>query len=355
MSDDRDLVAQSDRELVARSATDLLQHLGGLQHARAVRDAWPKVDGAAWKAMAEAGWIGTLVPESSGGSGMDALDACALLEAAGEWLAPEPLAAAIAAATALTKHAMLPSVLSGERLVLPALDAYDADSAVRAQRVGDALVLDGIVANVVDGHWATDFLVPARLGDELALALVAAGTKGLVHAPAMTVDGGSVGELRLERASAQMVATGDAARKALGDLADLSSLGRAALLSGLMRRALAMTVEYLKTRQQFGRPIGANQVLQHRAATAQVEVTVTGALVREGWRTVGTDRQRAGASAAAARASAAAMRVTKECIQLHGAIGFTDEYDIGLFLRRAMALAGACGGEDANLSRYAAG
>ncbi len=61
-----------------------------------------------------------------------------------------------------------------------------------------------------------------------------------------------------------------------------------------------------------------------------------------------------GASAAAARASAAAMRVTKECIQLHGAIGFTDEYDIGLFLRRATALAGACGGEDANLSRYAA-
>lgn len=344
-----------DRELVAQSAAELLQHLGGLKHARAVRDGWPKVDRAAWKAMADAGWIGTLVPESAGGSGMDALDACALLEAAGEWLAPEPLAAAIAAATALANHAVLPSVLSGERLVLPALDAYDGEAAVRAQGKGDALVLDGTIANVVDGHWATDFLVPARIGDETVLALVAANAKGVAYAPVATVDGGGVGELRLERAPALLVATGDAARVALGTLADLSSLGRAALLSGLMRRALAMTVEYLKTRQQFGRPIGANQVLQHRAATAQVEVTVTGALVREGWRAVGTARQRVGASAAAARASAAAMRVTKECIQLHGAIGFTDEYDIGLFLRRAMALAGACGGEDANLSRYAAG
>lgn len=343
-----------DRELVAQSAADLLQHLGGLKHARSVRDAWPKVDRAAWKAMAEAGWIGTLVAESSGGAGMDALDACALLEAAGEWLAPEPLAAAIAAATALANHAAMPSVLAGERLVLPALDAYDGEAAVRAQGKGDALVLDGTIANVVDGPWATDFLVPARIDGGSGLALVATNASGVTYAPVATVDGGGVGELRLERVAAQLVVSGDAACKAIGDLADLSSLGRAALLSGLMRRALAMTVEYLKTREQFGRPIGANQVLQHRAATAQVDVTVTGALVREGFRALGTSRQRAGASAAAARASAAAMRVAKECIQLHGAIGFTDEYDIGLFLRRAMALAGACGGEDANLARYAA-
>ena len=347
-----------DRELVAQSAADLLRHLGGLKHARAVRDAWPKPDRAAWKAMAEAGWIGALVPEAAGGSGMDPLDACALLEGAGEWLVPEPLAPAMAAATALSScdgATCLPAMLSGERLVLPALDAYDGDAAAGAQRSGDALVLDGKIANVADGPWATDFLVPARIGDHWALALVAADANGVSHAPAATVDGGSVGELRLDRARAQAVATGEAARVALVTLADLSALGRAALLASLARRALSMTVDYLKTRQQFGRPIGANQVLQHRAATAQVDVTVTVALVRDGFRAFGSACQRAGASAAAARASATAMRVTQECIQLHGAIGYTDEYDAGLFLRRAMALAGACGGEAGNLARYAAG
>lgn len=346
-----------DRELVAQSAADLLQHLGGLKHARAVRDACPKPDRAAWKAMAEAGWIGALVPDSAGGAGMDPLDACALLEGAGEWLVPEPLAPAMAVATVLSAcegAKCLPAMLSGERLVLPAIDAYDGTAAVRAQRSGDSLVLEGAIANVADGAWAHDFLVPARIGDDWALALVAADAKGVSHAPAATVDGGSVGELRLQGASAQCVAGGEAARVALATVLDLSALGRAALLAGLARRALAMTVDYLKTRQQFGRPIGANQVLQHRAATAQVDVTVTGALVREGWRAVGTGRQQAGAAAAAARACATAMRVTQECIQLHGAIGFTDEYDIGLFLRRAMALAGACGGEAGNLARYSA-
>lgn len=344
MSDERDLVAQS--------ATDLLQHLGGLKHARAVRDAWPKPDRAAWKAMAEAGWVGMLVPESAGGSGMAPLDACALFEVVGEWLAPEPLAAALAAATVLANDALLPTVLAGERLALPALDAYASEPAVRAERKGEALLLDGAIANVVDGPWATDFLVPVRLGDESVLALVAADSKGLAHAPASTVDGGSVGELRLERVQARIAARGDAV---LATLADLCALGHAAQLVGIARRALAMTVDYLKTRQQFGRPIGANQVLQHRAATAQVDVTVTAALVREGFRAFGAARQGGGASAAAARASATAMRVTRECIQLHGAIGFTDEYDVGLFLRRAMGLSGACGGEDANLARYAAG
>jgi alkylation response protein AidB-like acyl-CoA dehydrogenase len=91
-------------------------------------------------------------------------------------------------------------------------------------------------------------------------------------------------------------------------------------------------------------PIGSFQALQHRAASAYVDVVSSRSLVREAVRAAGTERQTAAAAAAKTYASNAALRVTREAIQLHGAIGFTDEHDIGLYHRRAMALVAADGG-----------
>ena len=153
---------------------------------------------------------------------------------------------------------------------------------------------------------------------------------------------------------AVLLLAGAPASAAFEALADALCIGRAAQLVGLMSAALDLTVEYLKTREQFGRPIGSFQALQHRAATAYVDITASRSLLYEACRAFGTAKQGRAAAAAGARACGAALRVTQECVQLHGAIGFADEYDLGLFLRRAMALVGAAGGEIHHQRRYAA-
>jgi alkylation response protein AidB-like acyl-CoA dehydrogenase len=195
---------------------------------------------------------------------------------------------------------------------------------------------------------AASFLVVARGGN----ALVAADAPGVTLTLADTQDGGHFGTLTLDDAPAEPVG-GDAAA-ALED----ATLATAAALLGVMERAFALTLEYLKTRQQFGRPIGSFQALQHRAVDLQIQIALTRASVTAAARTLdgtaGVDARRAAVSRAKARASAAAMVVTREAVQLHGAIGTTDEYDVGLFLRRAMVLANLYGGAALHRARYAA-
>lgn len=115
-------------------------------------------------------------------------------------------------------------------------------------------------------------------------------------------------------------------------------LGDAAYLCGLMDGALRLALDYLRLRRQFGVPIGSFQALQHRAADFHVDVTATRALVREAARAFGTSRGAWAAAAAVQRAGAAALRVSQEVVQFHGAIGFADEHDAGLYLRRAMTI-----------------
>jgi len=126
-------------------------------------------------------------------------------------------------------------------------------------------------------------------------------------------------------------------------------------LLGIMEEALSITIAYLKIREQFGRTLASFQALQHRAASMYVDSEVCRSLIFEACRAA--DARMAGAAAAAAklRASEAALRVTKECIQLHGAIGFADEHDIGLYLRRAMVLAARYGDPHGLRRDYARG
>ena len=126
----------------------------------------------------------------------------------------------------------------------------------------------------------------------------------------------------------------------------------AAELVGLMEKALSMTVEYLRLRRQFRKPIGSFQAMQQLAASAYVDVQASRALVRESCVSGSGDRAQAAAAAAKARASDAALRVTRAAIQCHGAIGFADEHDIGLFLRRAMVLSGRYGNARAQRRAY---
>lgn len=357
--------AAEDRRLIAQSAADLLDGLGGLGRARRVRDAWPLFDQSAWHEMAGAGWPGSLVPEEQGGAGLRLDEACALLEAAGGRLAAEPLAACIAAglllARSATPHAtlLLQGLLAGERVVVPvapAQSAWPGESGIDAKRTEQGIRLSGLEPRIADCQGATDFLVGLEAGGEFLVVHLEASNPALELRASQTVDGTSLGELRLAGLMVQpqhILLAGAPASAAFEALADALCLGRAAQLVGLMDEALRLTVEYLKTREQFGRPIGSFQALQHRAATAYIDVAASRSLLYEACRAFGTAKQGRAAAAAGARACGAALRVTQECVQLHGAIGFADECDIGLFLRRAMALAGAAGGEIQNRRRYA--
>ena len=131
----------------------------------------------------------------------------------------------------------------------------------------------------------------------------------------------------------------------------------AAYLLGTMRRAFAITSEYLGTRTQFDKPIGSFQALQHRMVDLYVQIELTGASVLAAARALeGGDERIAvlAVSRAKARAADAAMLVGRQGVQLHGGIGYTDEADIGLYLRKAMTLANLYGGSAAHRARFAA-
>jgi alkylation response protein AidB-like acyl-CoA dehydrogenase len=125
-----------------------------------------------------------------------------------------------------------------------------------------------------------------------------------------------------------------------------------------MDAAVGMTVDYLKTRVQFGKVIGSFQALQHMAIDAKLEVELTRASVEDAalqWDRSGpTDASYAAVSRAKARASAAALKVTRDAVQMHGGIGCTDDHDIGLYLRKAMVVSAQFGSAKAHRARFAA-
>lgn len=337
---------RGERIRLIRDSAGAIVPAGDLKRVRALRFREPGFDRAVWRQMCELGWLGLRVPEDAGGSGLGMREYCALAEECGAGLLPEPLIPCSIAARVLAGPE-LDRLLAGDAIVIPAW-----------QEQANSLALDGgtvLRDGRVSGHkrfvpmaaGADAFLVSAGGG----LALVKRDAPGVTLAIDRTQDGGHYGTLTLERAPAQPVA---------GDLAaaiEEATLATAAYLLGVMERAFAMTLSYLKTRQQFGKPIGSFQALAHRAADLKIEVALTRASVEAAAATLDTSAaaavRQAAVSRAKARASDAAMRVARQAIQMHGGIGYTDEYDVGLYLRKAMVLANLFGSAALHRARYA--
>ena len=201
---------------------------------------------------------------------------------------------------------------------------------------------------------ADAFLLPVRQGGKLAL--YAQPASGADVAIERTQDGGNVGTLRPSLGGAEKVA--DDAEGALAAALDEAALATGAYLLGVMERAFAMTTDYLKTRQQFGRIIGTFQALQHRAADLSMQIALTRASVEAAAASLDAgaagDARRAVVSRAKARAADASLLVTRGCIQLSGGIGYTDDYDVGLYLRKAMVLANRYGSAALHRRRFMA-
>jgi len=190
---------------------------------------------------------------------------------------------------------------------------------------------------------ALDKVVPfAAEADNILTGAGVVARDTLSITPLRLVDGSAAGEIR-ER----LVPPEDRVR-------DLVLLGQGAELVGVMDHAFGIALDYLKTRVQFDKKIGSFQALQHRAVDEYMEVEIARSLVFQV--AAAFDRGQGNAAMAAAvktRASAAALRVCKTSLQLHGAMGYTDEHDIGLYLKRAMVLVAQFGNEAQSRRRFA--
>ncbi|MDE0057660.1 MAG: acyl-CoA/acyl-ACP dehydrogenase [Defluviicoccus sp.] len=351
-----DLLLTEEQRMLRDSARRFLADTGGAERVRRLRGTEHGFDREVLRAMAQQGWLGVLVSADRGGLGLGLTEAALLLEQAGRALAPEPAGASIVAAASLAAcegaEALLARVFAGEALVVPAV-ATEGGGVRARPAAGAGVVIDGSCTGVAAAGAADGILVGADGPDGPLLCHVEAGARGLRIASRRMVDGASFGDVAFEGVAARPLA----ARRNRGfgrpaALRDGLLVAASAELLGAMDAALEMTLDYLCTREQFGRPLGAFQALQHRAVDDFTRIVGTRSLL---FRIAGGDGDVAPAMAAALKAHAAesALLVTKSAIQMHGAIAFTDEHDAGLYLKRAMTLAAWLGNPAAQRARYA--
>ncbi len=311
-----------------------------------------RIDRGLWKRMADLGWTGLTVPEAHGGLGLGAVDLIVLLEEMGRSLCPMPLASAdlaIAALTALGDDALqaawLPKIAAGEVVATVAIfettDVVSEDGvATRATAAGDHVTLDGAKLFVPDGQHADLVLVAAREGRGVSLFAVPVDTPGVTVNPLVVVDATKpAAEVKLAGvtvpASARLGVAGGA-WTTLARLLDRQTIAHAAEMVGAADAALRMAVEYAKVRQQFGSPIGRFQGVKHRCAEMLCDVESARSLVYFGaWALDSApDQVPTYAAMAKALASEALDTAGEECVQIHGAIGYTWECHAHLFYKR---------------------
>ena len=362
-----------EQKLIAESAASFYAGDSTTRRVRAQRGKPPGYSLEAWRDMAGLGWLGLQLPEASGGSGASHSQTILLLEQLGRALAPEPLTAAALMGGGAILHGdnedlrRLLTVRMARGEFTPALAWQEPG---RGQQINPQnmvatgndgrITLHGMKCFVPMGEGADAFVVSARTGQGTSLFLIDKDATGVSLSSQPRVDGGFFSELRLEGVAVgadRVVAGEGVAAVVLQRVLDEGRLAASAEMVGVMARAFEMSVEYIKTREQFGRPIGGFQALQHRAVDLLVQIELSRSVLLHAAAAFdeSTDpvRRAAVASQVKARCSAAALKVTRECIQLHGGFGYTDEANIGLFLKKAMVLAAWLGGASEHRTRYA--
>lgn len=360
-----DLVLTEEQELLRHSVREFVARRSSLKRIRMLRDS-DDPDGFSrplWAEMARLGWLGILLPIEHGGGGLGYLDLMVVMEELGRGLLPEPLLSTVllgattllSGGTPAQKQEHLPAVAAGERLLALAYQERRSRYAphhveTRAARAGSAWVLCGEKSQVLDFHTADRLVVSARTGgstrdpDGITLFLLAPDAPGVTIERQTRVDGRNaalvhLADVRVEAAA--VVGEVDGGGTLLTRVLDRATIALTAEMLGAMTSAFEMTIGYLKTRKQFGVPIGSFQALKHRAARMYVELELTRSAVMGAHRTLDEGRDDTAVARAAAiakaRASDAFVLIGNEGVQMHGGIGMTDEHDIGFFLKRARA------------------
>jgi len=361
--------------LLKESAAAFAAKESPLTRARGLRGAEPSFDLAFWRKLAEQGWTGLLVPEKHGGFGLGFAEMAAVVEQFAARVAPEPLVPTAVFAARLMQHCggdelagrLLSGLANGDAIAAVAwqegpLQADPCLVKARAVRDGDDVLLTGEKRFIRPGTACEGFIVSALAEQgELALYWMPRAVAGLVVDSEMQADGSRTARLRFDGVrldAGQCLARGAAAAAALTRAFDETLVMTSVELLALSRAMLAMTLEYLRTRVQFGKPIGSFQALRHRSVDLFIQQELTGAVVAQAVEMLDNEppagERMALASRAKARASDAALMIARESVQLHGAIGFTDEYDLGLYFNRTLVLSAWLGNGLAHRRRFAA-
>ncbi len=353
------LVLNDEQTMLRDNARGFLAENAPIAHLRALRDT-RDADGfsrALWKDFVEMGWAGILVPQDFGGLGLGHVETGVVMEELGRTLTPSPfLSTAILAATAIAragndqqKKNYLPQIVAGELIATIAVDEtakhHPEKTALTAARAGNGFRLSGAKTFVLDGHVANLLIVAARTAGKpgetngLTLFIADASARGLRAERTPTVDSHNAGRITFDDVNLNadnVLGKVDAGWDALEGVLNAGRAALAAEMVGASDEAFSRTVAYLKERKQFGKPIGEFQALQHRAAHLYCELEVTRSAVLKALQTLDDSYDRAGAivSVAKARAGLSATLAVQEAVQMHGGIGMTDEFAIGLFMKR---------------------
>ena len=317
--------------MIDESAIDVLRD--DRQRVRKLRFSESGFDRAKWSEFAELGWLMLRVEEAQGGLGLGPRELCAIARRMGEEMTPEPVVAAALAARAVPPDQQ-DAVLTGERIVLPGFAGYgDPAPGMENGRV------TGAVPYVPFGKSADAFVIQTSSG----AAYVEAAAAGLTLTEHTARDGTRFCRLQLQNVEAQAVNVD------METMREEAALANAAYLLGVAESALKLTLDYIKQREQFGKPIGSFQALQHRSVDMLLQLRLGEAALRVAMAACAQPVERNEAmrlvSLAVARAVGASRYITRQAIQLHGGIGYTDEADISLYLRKCLAMSGLFGSE----------
>ncbi len=307
-------------------------------------------DRGAWEGLAGLGLTALAVPEAHGGLGFGAVEAMVVMEELGRGLVMEPVAQGALIAPALLSKApdalqadWLPRIAGGEALVV--LAHQEAKSRYRLNRVATRAVdgkLTGVKSLVPAGDVADAFIVPARVSgaddasEGIALYLVERSAAGVHTRPYSIYDGSRAAEVHLDNTPAQLIAGPEQGLALLELAADIGIAAQAAEAVGVMEKYLALTVDYLNTRKQFGVVISSFQALRHRTADVKMQLELARSMSYYATLRLGdtpTVRRRA-VSQAKVQLGNAMRYVGQQCTQMHGGIGVTDEYAGSHYFKR---------------------
>ncbi|HVK69459.1 MAG TPA: acyl-CoA dehydrogenase family protein [Polyangium sp.] len=368
-----------DQKLLESTVASFVKKESPVTRFRALREDPVGFSKSFWKTMAELGWIGLAFPESAGGLGGSFVDVAILLEQFGVGLVPEPFVASVLlAGTAILRagsaeqhEAYLAPLIAGDTTLALAWaergGRYDPTWVeTTATKKGDAYVLQGEKIFVQNGHAADVIVVSARTAgaagdtDGISFFVLPRETEGLRVTPVNTMDGQKAAMITFAGVvvpAANRLGPEGAAAPVLDEIMDLGAAAACAEGLGLMRASLAMSVDYLKTREQFGVKIGTFQALQHRAVDMFIRTELaksTSILASVKVADPDPAERRFAVSAAKVELAICGRYVSQQALQLHGGIGITDEHDIGLYFKRMHVLNALFGDEEYHLARFGA-
>ncbi|HEX2594218.1 MAG TPA: acyl-CoA dehydrogenase family protein [Rhizomicrobium sp.] len=368
-------VLTEEQSMIRDGAKAWVQEKSPVTAFRKVRDSGNEdgFDKAAWKEMAEMGWAGIIIPEEFGGTGLGYLTLGLVLEETGRTLTASPLiSTALTATTALLlggsdaqKQKYLPQIAEGKIVATLAVDEGPHHApekvAMTATKSGAGYKLSGSKKFVMDGGSADLLIVAARTSGKagekkgITLFLVDGNASGLSREKLKSVDSRGYANLTLKDVDAEVLGTVDGGFEVLDATLDRARAGLAAEMLGSCAQSFDITLDYLKTRVQFGQLIGSFQALQHRAAKMFTDLELTRSCVEGALAAIDKNANDVAqlASLAKAKASDLDHLVSNEMVQMHGGIGMTDAHDAGLYLKRARVAEATFGNSAFHRDRYA--